>query len=116
MNLLIFTFFILITGISTFITVTMDWEACKENVLPVKRGRAVKDLSENLGHDESLQSLKNLQEQQFEKNLAALDKSKVGAAASLLDIYIQYFKWIRESYPSNNNKALNLLEVFEQIY
>lgn len=85
------------------------WEACKENVLPIKRGRSAKGLSDTLlKSSDSLLSDK-LCEKAFEDAITAAGKS---SPKELLDAYIMNFKWIRDTYPSSTEKALKLLEVF----
>ena len=82
------------------------WEACKENVLPIKRGRSAKGLSDTLAVPQKAIDL-NAVEQSYEDRLtAALN----GSPEILLDAYIAYFKWIRDTFPSNSAKALHLLE------
>ena len=55
----------------------------------------------------TLESAKDI----FEKELLAL-KNKEGAGLELLMTYVKYLKWIRDSFPSSKDKALQLLEVF----
>ena len=84
------------------------WEACKENVIPIKRGRSAKGLSETLSKSsESLLSDK-LCEKAFDDAITAASKT---SPKELLDAYILNFKWIRDTYPSSVEKALKLLEV-----
>lgn len=89
------------------------WEASKENVLPIKRGRSVKGLCENLEKpiiQQSNNSVEKMQEKIFENNL----KMKVPDEKSeteMLDAYLQYIKWTRDTYPTNSEKTLKLLEV-----
>lgn len=84
------------------------WEACKENVLPIKRGRSARGLSSTLDRGVSGVSADEEREHQFQDEIAAAFEPK-----HLLDVYVQYFKWIRDMYPSNSDKALKLLEVDE---
>jgi hypothetical protein len=90
------------------------WEACKENVLPIKRGRSAKGLSESLqvkNHENS--AIDKLREKVFEDSLCNAQKS---GCKDLLEAYISYFKWTRDTFPSNSEKALHLLEVIVMIY
>jgi hypothetical protein len=90
------------------------WEACKENVLPIKRGRSAKGLSESLqvkNHENS--AIDKLREKVFEDSICNARKS---GCKDLLEAYIFYFKWARDTFPSNSEKALNLLEVIVMIY
>ena len=85
---------------------TPTWEACKENVLPIKRGRSAKGLSDTLAVPQKSIDV-NASEQSYEDRLTvALN----GPSEVLLDAYIAYFKWIRDTFPSNSAKALHLLE------
>lgn len=84
------------------------WEACKENVLPIKRGRSAKGLSESLQKNCESASIDKLREKLFEDSIVAASKS---SPKELLDSYILYFKWTRDTYPSNAETALKLLEV-----
>ena len=84
------------------------WEACKENVIPIKRGRSAKGLSESLQKTSEIVSNDKLREKFFEDKIIAAGKS---STKELLDAYVLYFKWTRDAYPSNVEKPLNLLEV-----
>lgn len=83
---------------------TPNWEALKENVLPVKKGRSAKGLSMKLAENNSKMDNK-AREQAFEDLLDAAKSPK-----ECLQSYIKYIKWIREEYPSNSDKTLQLLE------
>lgn len=91
------------------------WEASKENVLPIKKGRKMLALNETLQQMHNLDIQKDLmnQEQVFESMLQSeIVKSKeCNSKSRLLDIYLQYYKWTCDSFPSSNEKALRLLEV-----
>jgi hypothetical protein len=91
------------------------WETCKENVLPIKRGRSIKGLSQVLSsnqlnnnennednnNNESINkyetSLKNALEKYnilINNKEEDVDQSvKNAASLAVLDVYIQYFKW-----------------------
>ena len=88
---------------------TPTWEACKENVLPIKRGRSAKGLSESLQKNNEDLSENNSRDKTFEDSIIAAAKS---SPKNLLDAYSLYFKWTRDTYPTNTEKALKLLEVF----
>lgn len=87
---------------------TPTWEACKENVLPIKRGRSAKGLSESLQKNNEDLSENNSRDKIFEDSIIAAAKS---SPKELLDAYSLYFKWTRDTYPTNTEKALKLLEV-----
>ena len=85
-----------------------NWEACKENVLPIKRGRNVKDLNENLEKsvdNTNKNSLDKIQEAYFENNLKSKETEEK-TETEKLDIFIT-----RDTYPTNSDKTLKLLEV-----
>ena len=84
------------------------WEASKENVLPIKRGRSAKGLSASLAHPVSKETLNADQERAFEHQLS--DKSVVDPLQRL-ELYVRYLKWVRDTYPSVTDKALQILEV-----
>eukprot|EP01035_Chromulina_nebulosa_P019674 gene19674-25592_t len=82
------------------------WEASKENILPIKRGRSVKGLNDNISNNISINNTLLKEEKEFELLLINHKDSK----DNLLDSYIKYIKWTRDTYPSNNEKTLVLLE------
>jgi hypothetical protein len=94
-----------------------QWELCKENVLPIKRGRSTKGLQETLSKPATLSdqgqdnnnSVEQLREQLFEEELAKL--STGDSPKDLLEAYLKYLKWVRDRFPTNSDKALKLLEV-----
>lgn len=82
------------------------WETSKENVLPLKSGRSTKKLadaflaqSEGFGTEPSAAVV-------FEKELS----NARSLGSDVLDIYVRFFKWTRDQYPSNSTKAMQLLE------
>lgn len=95
-----------------------SWEACKENVLPIKRGRSAKGLSDtlqkNINYSSDNTNENKNQEKYYEDLILNAKKASTSStifSKELLDSYIFYFKWIRDTYPSNSDKALKLLEV-----
>ena len=86
-----------------------SWEACKENVIPLKRGRSAKGLSEVLSRNIDSASGDALREKAFEDSLLVAAKL---SGKELLNSYTLYFKWLRDTFPSNSERALKLLEVF----
>jgi hypothetical protein len=86
-----------------------SWEASKENVLPIKKGRSVKGLSEALSRNViSENTNEKNQEKAFETEL----KTEFANAEDKLAVYIKYYKWIRDAFPTQSDKALKLLEVY----
>lgn len=90
-------------------TAVPKWEACKENVLPIKRGRSVKGLSVSLTASLAAASQIEVQEMEHEKNLEEAINNRV-ESSQLLDVFALYFKWLRDSYPTQSDKSLKLLE------
>ena len=84
------------------------WEACKENVLPIKRGRSAKGLNAALTTTSKDKDTLATTEQGHET--ALLEAAAGGDNVVVLEAYIRYFKWIRDTYPSSTDKALKLLE------
>lgn len=81
------------------------WEACKENVLPIKRGRSAKGLNDALSATSS--SSLAVQEKSFELACEAAEKS--GSCSDILEKYCQYIKWVRDAFPTQQDKTLKLL-------
>lgn len=91
-----------LTGESTAIP---GWEAAKENVLPVKKGRSAKGLSEILVRPVS-KTLEEEQEHAFEE----LVHSTVSPTEKL-ELYGRYLKWAKDTFPSSTDKIMQILEV-----
>ncbi len=83
------------------------WEASKENVMPLKRGRSIKTLNENLEKPLKHEKVEKMHENIFEEKIKTSNTS-----IDLLASYINYVKWTRDTFPSNADKSLKLLEVF----
>lgn len=90
------------------------WEACKENVLPTKRGRSAKGLSNILQPDQAFK--KDLQ--QSERNFTTrIEEAKaIGNNQALLEAYAERLKWTHESFPSSDKEAIKLLEVIQYLF
>ena len=106
----------------------VNWETCKENVLPVKSGRVVTQLNNALkketgegllgsgsgsgggflGAERERQAAQASFERQIDSffNRDAFNRDN----SELLDIYVNYFKFTRAEYPSNQQIALKVLE------
>lgn len=82
------------------------WETSKENVLPLKRGRSAKGLADTLGTDKKKKSSDSLNEEKSFENGLILASDNV----KKLEIYVGYFKWTRNTFVSNSERALKLLE------
>ncbi len=107
-----------------------NWEAHKENVLPVKRGRSVNVLGEklsvvksgaetdadNANHLNMFEDMISKAKIVHEAALAAESRGEPiptvdpNQAPGLLEAYLLYFKWVRDTYPSSSDKALAVLE------
>lgn len=79
------------------------WETSKENVLPVKRGRSTKGLQNSLNHIHN--TAQKGTNSIFEEELAGEQ-----TPSSILDVYVRYFKWTRDEFPSNAAKSMEILE------
>lgn len=89
-----------------------QWEISKENIIPIKKGRSAKGLSESklivsLSESECLDKEKLLFEEKLEQ------ASNKNDSMEKLEIYIKYIKWIRDKYPSNSEQVLKILEVYK---
>ena len=90
-----------------------QWELCKENVAPLKRGRSVKGLSDQLASNPVADSgIHEAQERAFEQGIEDAIAGEASGASSkeILDKFVIYYKWTRDTYPSKTEKALQLLE------
>ena len=98
-----------------------DWETSKENVAPVKSGRSVKGLGGSRGGLGNKPVLgKELgekdDEQRFEKQIKAAKEAieptddGPSKASKILDAYLAYYKWIRNTYASSHDKTRAVLE------
>lgn len=82
------------------------WEAAKENVLPVKKGRSVKTLRESVVQsDDELRKIDEA-EKQFRKRLLETEDP-----SSKILVYAEYVKWARVTFPHNSAKEKEVLEV-----
>jgi hypothetical protein len=124
------------THIDTDAQATPVWEACKENVLPIKRGRSTKGLqAQGMGGmggiggiggigglsasvNDSTAATQGAQGSQGSQSQAAeaveagfeLELATAESGSQKLTCYIKHLKWVRDAYPSSSDKALALLE------
>ncbi len=84
-----------------------EWELCKENAQPLKKGRSV--AQQPIGGFVSAAEKANMEElrQQYEERLSEASLT----LSEKLDIYVQYYTWIRRTATSNMILAKALLEV-----
>ena len=87
-------------------TAVPGWEAAKENVLPVKKGRSAKGLSERFARPVMGPSLEEEQEKAFEDLLR-----NTTVPLERFEIYSKYLKWTRDTFPSTTEKSMLILEV-----
>ncbi|GBG31482.1 Histone-lysine N-methyltransferase, H3 lysine-79 specific [Hondaea fermentalgiana] len=86
------------------------WEQCKENAMPIKRGRDPKKLKPFGAQSEiANRKAKLAQEQEaFEEALAQATSD--GPMEDPLSTWIRYIKWTQDNFPSGSNDLLSLLE------
>ena len=82
-----------------------QWELCKENVQPVKRGRRVKGLRLQENSKARVEDENNDEEMVFKKKL-----SQTEAGEEKLLVWLGYLAWARSAFPSTSAKALEVLE------
>ncbi len=85
-----------------------DWELCKENIVPLKRGRpniAKFDKSKVLASNDDADNAK-----EFLHKIEKQIQDDSVSTTELLETYISYYKWVRDTYPSSSEKALKVLE------
>ena len=80
----------------------MEWEQSKENIQPLKKGRSVKGLG---GFRDKL-SIDQSEKDYFQK----LEAARTISTQDLLNIYIEFYSWIRRTC-NDNEKGKILLEV-----
>jgi len=87
-----------------------DWEQCKENAMPIKRGRDVKKL-QPLGGKRDISSRKDKLERERESFEEALvSATSDGDMEDPLAVWIKYIKWLQDNFPSGDTELLALLE------
>ncbi|OQR87335.1 hypothetical protein THRCLA_10470, partial [Thraustotheca clavata] len=82
------------------------WELCKENVMPVVKGRNVSKLNSLLIKSNSLELKTELQksEKMYEERLLHY------TGTDPLEVWCEYLGWILENYPSDTTKSFALLD------
>lgn len=89
---------LIVSDIQVLLTMSFDWETSKENILPIKKGRALSDFSDVKTHSK---------EALFEKTLAEnFDDGDI-----LLSTYVQYFTYVRRRAGDSRAASKALLEV-----
>ncbi|KAF7704164.1 mitotic checkpoint serine/threonine-protein kinase BUB1 beta [Silurus meridionalis] len=78
----------------------VDWELCKENIQPLRRGRAISALHQALTQQqEGTTSAINQQKQAYELELRMYDGDDP------LDVWDRYIKWIEQTYPQGGKDS-----------
>ncbi|KAF5893676.1 mitotic checkpoint serine/threonine-protein kinase BUB1 beta, partial [Clarias magur] len=78
----------------------VEWELCKENIQPLRRGRAISALHQALAQQqEGTTSAINQQKQAYELELRMYDGDDP------LDVWDRYMKWIEQTYPQGGKES-----------
>ncbi|XP_061699689.1 mitotic checkpoint serine/threonine-protein kinase BUB1 beta [Syngnathoides biaculeatus] len=86
----------------------VEWELCKENIQPLKRGRNMSALLQALSHNKDGLSPAILQQRQaFESELRLYDGDDP------LDVWDRYIKWAEQMFPQGGKES-NLSTLLEQ--
>ncbi|KAL2098671.1 hypothetical protein ACEWY4_005151 [Coilia grayii] len=76
-----------------------EWELCKENIQPLRRGRAVSALREALSMQEEGNSAITQRQQAFESELRMYDGDDP------LDVWDRYIKWTEQTFPQGGKES-----------
>jgi hypothetical protein len=79
-----------------------DWENCKENYQPLKKGRSV--LKQNDFQDKLKFSEKNME------FITKIEAAKNDPTVDLLELFVEYYSWMRRN-SQDSEKAKAILEV-----
>ncbi len=79
----------------------MEWEQCKENVQPLKKGRSTRGLGQ-------MDKMKT--EERRNEFLEKLEAARKTSIHDLLTIYVEFYSWLRRTL-NDTEKAKLLLEV-----
>ncbi|XP_028995341.1 mitotic checkpoint serine/threonine-protein kinase BUB1 beta [Betta splendens] len=83
----------------------VEWELSKENIQPLRRGRAISSLHQALSHE---QDAINQQRQAFESELRMYDGDDP------LNVWDRYIKWTEQSFPCGGKES-NLTTLLERV-
>ncbi|XP_034530479.1 mitotic checkpoint serine/threonine-protein kinase BUB1 beta [Notolabrus celidotus] len=87
----------------------VEWELCKENIQPLRRGRGISVLHQALSQQQDgLSTAINQQRQAFESELRMYD------GEDPLDVWDRYIKWIEQTFPQGGKES-NLATVLERV-
>ncbi|KAF6007093.1 hypothetical protein HII13_004770 [Brettanomyces bruxellensis] len=95
---------------NTVVTSFSEVEPDKENIKPIPQGRSVHKLAQIIHTDkETLEERQNKERAAFEEQL---EPHNLELLDDPLEPYLQYIRWIRESFPTGNNNSelVKLLE------
>ncbi|KAG9268157.1 mitotic checkpoint serine/threonine-protein kinase BUB1 beta [Astyanax mexicanus] len=76
-----------------------EWELCKENIQPLRRGRAISALHQALQQQEGSSAALNQQKQAYETELRMYDGDDP------LDVWDRYIKWTEQNYPQGGKES-----------
>ncbi|KAM7375667.1 hypothetical protein PAMP_005456 [Pampus punctatissimus] len=86
-----------------------EWELSKENIQPLRRGRAISALHQALSQQQDgLSTAINQQRQAFESELRMYDGDDP------LDVWDRYIKWTEQTFPQGGKES-NLTTLLEQV-
>ncbi|XP_028251681.1 mitotic checkpoint serine/threonine-protein kinase BUB1 beta [Parambassis ranga] len=85
----------------------VEWELSKENIQPLRRGRAISALHQALSHSDGATSAINQQRQAFESELRMYDGDDP------LDVWDRYIKWTEQTFPQGGRES-NLTTLLER--
>ncbi|XP_035530125.1 mitotic checkpoint serine/threonine-protein kinase BUB1 beta [Morone saxatilis] len=87
----------------------VEWELSKENIQPLRRGRAISALHQALSQQQDgLSSAIHQQRQAFESELRMYDGDDP------LDVWDRYIKWTEQTFPQGGKES-NLASLLEQV-
>nr|XP_020470156.1 mitotic checkpoint serine/threonine-protein kinase BUB1 beta [Monopterus albus] len=87
----------------------VEWELSKENIQPLRRGRAISALHQALSQQQDgPNSVINQQRQAFESELRIYDGDDP------LDVWDRYIKWTEQTFPQGGKES-NLITLLEQV-
>ncbi|XP_008323286.1 mitotic checkpoint serine/threonine-protein kinase BUB1 beta [Cynoglossus semilaevis] len=87
----------------------VEWELSKENIQPLRRGRAVSALNQALSQQQDgLSAVVHQQRQEFESELRMYDGDDP------LDVWDRYIKWTEQTFPQGGKES-NLATLLERV-
>ncbi|XP_076834117.1 mitotic checkpoint serine/threonine-protein kinase BUB1 beta [Brachyhypopomus gauderio] len=76
-----------------------EWELCKENIQPLRRGRTIAVLQQALCQQDGPSTALNQQKQAFESEL------RMYTGDDPLDVWYRYIKWTQQTYPQGGKES-----------